>query len=124
MNILLDMNLSPRWVLRLQDCSFEALHWSSIGGAHATDTEVLTLASVHGFVLLTCDLDFGHPLAARGQENPSVVLLRVAENRPEVLSTRLVEVLRQHQKSLLEGAFVELDEAQARVRILPLRGLS
>jgi predicted nuclease of predicted toxin-antitoxin system len=124
MKLLLDMNLSPRWVLRLRANGFEALHWSSIGEAHATDTEVLAWAGVNNFVLVTCDLDFGHLLAVGGQKTPSVLLLRVADNRPEVLWDRLVEVLWQHQKSLLEGAFLVLDEAQARVRILPLRGLT
>lgn len=34
MKLLVDMNLSPRWVKLLADADIEAIHWSSIGGAH------------------------------------------------------------------------------------------
>jgi len=31
MKVLLDMNLSPRWVSLLVDAGMEAVHWSHIG---------------------------------------------------------------------------------------------
>jgi predicted nuclease of predicted toxin-antitoxin system len=39
------MNLSPSWVDRLVRHGFEAVHWSIIGTANATDVEILTWAN-------------------------------------------------------------------------------
>jgi len=39
MKLLVDMNLSPRWVPFLLDAAHEAVHWSTVGKADATDSE-------------------------------------------------------------------------------------
>ncbi len=39
MKFLLDMNLAPRWAEFLQKAGMEALHWSRLGTANATDVE-------------------------------------------------------------------------------------
>jgi len=31
MKLLLDMNLSPRWIQTLEDQGWEAVHWTSVG---------------------------------------------------------------------------------------------
>jgi predicted nuclease of predicted toxin-antitoxin system len=56
--LLVDMNLSPSWVERLARHGSEAVHWSTIGPATAPDSEILTWANQHDFVLITNDLDF------------------------------------------------------------------
>jgi predicted nuclease of predicted toxin-antitoxin system len=35
MKLLIDVNLSPRWVKLLADADIEAVHWSRIGAANA-----------------------------------------------------------------------------------------
>jgi predicted nuclease of predicted toxin-antitoxin system len=35
MKLLIDMNLSPRWVSRLTDAGFEVRHWSTLGRDNA-----------------------------------------------------------------------------------------
>ncbi|MDR1307614.1 MAG: DUF5615 family PIN-like protein [Treponema sp.] len=40
MKILVDMNLSPRWVDFLSGNGIEAVHWSSIGPPDAPDTGI------------------------------------------------------------------------------------
>jgi predicted nuclease of predicted toxin-antitoxin system len=65
--LLVDMNLSPRWVERLVRHGFEAVHWSTIGAATAPDVEILTWANEHHFVVITNDLDFSAILAARSR---------------------------------------------------------
>ena len=52
MKLLVDMNLSPRWVERLAGHGFEAVHWSTIGAATAPDVEILAWANEHGFVVI------------------------------------------------------------------------
>ena len=41
MKLLLDMNLAPRWVGFLQEHGFEAVHWSSVGDAKASDAAIM-----------------------------------------------------------------------------------
>ncbi|MBV8795343.1 MAG: DUF5615 family PIN-like protein, partial [Hyphomicrobiales bacterium] len=37
MKLLVDMNLSPRWVKALIEAEIEASHWSTLGPANASD---------------------------------------------------------------------------------------
>ena len=41
MKLLVDMNLSPRWVPVLIDAGFEAVHWSIVGAFDATDVHIM-----------------------------------------------------------------------------------
>ena len=69
MKLLVDMNLSPRWVKTLNEARIKAAHWSSLGPANASDTEIMTFARTNGYVVLTQDLDFSEILAATGAPN-------------------------------------------------------
>jgi len=42
MKLLVDMNLSPRWVNYLRQFNFAAEHWSNVGAHSAPDHEILT----------------------------------------------------------------------------------
>jgi len=67
MKLLIDMNLSPKWVSVLKEAGFEAAHWSSIGRPDAPDYEILEYARSNGYVVFTHDLDFGPYLLLRKQ---------------------------------------------------------
>jgi predicted nuclease of predicted toxin-antitoxin system len=56
MKLLVDMNLSPRWVKTLLEAGIESSHWSSLGPANASDTEIMAFARTNGYVVLTHDL--------------------------------------------------------------------
>lgn len=73
MKLLVDMNLSPRWVDTLAKANIEAAHWSKVGAANAPDTEIMAYARQHDYIVLTHDLDFSAILAATHGEQPSVV---------------------------------------------------
>ena len=120
MKFLLDMNLSPRWSGVLQAHGYECIHWSSVGDARADDARTLAWASAHEHVLITNDLDFGAILAAAGSAGPSVIFLRCQDIMPSTLERTLVRVVEQHGEALRTGALIALDEARARVRVLPL----
>jgi predicted nuclease of predicted toxin-antitoxin system len=47
-----------RFPCRLQE-GFEAVHWSDVGRASASDTEIMDYADARGFVIVMHDLDFG-----------------------------------------------------------------
>jgi len=58
MKLLVDMNLSPRWVSVLADAGIEAAHWSMLGVNNASDSEIMAYASANDYVVLTHDLNF------------------------------------------------------------------
>ena len=121
MKVLVDMNLSPRWVAALQERGVMSRHWSAVGAPDAPDEDVLSWAAANGFVLLTHDLDFGAILAYSGAATPSVIQIRSDDLRPDVLGGRIASTLLQLAEALEEGALVTVDPARERVRILPLR---
>jgi hypothetical protein len=45
MKLLVDMNLSPRWVHLLTAAGIEAAHWSTLGAANAPDAEIMAFAA-------------------------------------------------------------------------------
>lgn len=121
MKLLVDMNLSPRWVERLARHGFEAVHWSTIGAATAPDSEILTWANEHAFVLITNDLDFSAILAAGAVAGPSVVQLRTQDLLSERAVRIVARALEAHREDIERGALLSIDEAGTRVRVLPLR---
>jgi len=119
-NILIDMNLSPEWVAALKAKGFDATHWASIGDVRAEDSVIMEFARANGFVVFTHDLDFGTLLALTHAAGPSVIQIRAQDIMPSVLADRLVSILKQHQDALVSGALITVDEAKARVRVLPI----
>ena len=124
MKLLIDMNLSPQWVPFLADYAIEAIHWSAIGPANATDQVLMDYARDLGMIVLTHDLDFSAILAATNGRKPSVVQLRLGNLIPENAFAWLVAVLRQTAAELDAGALVTLDRKRPRIRILPLRQIN
>lgn len=70
-------------------------------------------------IVFTHDLDFGVLLALTQAESPGVIQVRTQDLFPEVLGKRLVKVLQEHQAALENSALLIVDEAKARVRVLP-----
>jgi predicted nuclease of predicted toxin-antitoxin system len=62
--LLVDMNLSPHWVDRLNVAGLPAVHWSGVGRMDAADVEIMAYAAKYDYVVLTHDLDFSAILAA------------------------------------------------------------
>ena len=120
MKLLIDMNLSPRWVAALEAAGVEARHWSTVGVSSASDEEVLKWVAMNGFVLLTHDLDFGTILAASAAATPSVIQILSEDLRPEVLAERVASTVKRLAEALAEGVIVTIEPARDRVRILPL----
>jgi predicted nuclease of predicted toxin-antitoxin system len=120
MKILIDMNLSPRWVGFLAAAGFDAIHWSQIGRRDAPDTELMRWAADHGYVVLTSDLDFGAILAATQDRAPSVLQLRSDILTPDILGPAVLAALHQVARELEDGALVSIDPSRMRLRLLPL----
>jgi predicted nuclease of predicted toxin-antitoxin system len=120
MKILLDMNMTPRWVQFLRAAGFEVLHWSQIGRADAPDEEIMAYAASREFVVLTHDLDFSAILAATKGRKPSVIQLRARNIAPEAVGATVLTALRQTASELEAGALLTIDADRTRIRLLPL----
>ena len=121
MKLLVDMNLSPSWIERLARHGFEAVHWSNVGAATASDSEILTWTNEQGFVLITNDLDFSSILAAGGEATPSVLQIRTQDLLSDAVVSTVVHALEAHRDDIERGALLSINEAATRVRMLPLR---
>jgi predicted nuclease of predicted toxin-antitoxin system len=119
--LLVDMNLSPTWVDRLNTAGFPAIHWSGVGRMDAADNEIMAYAAKHGYVVLTHDLDFGAILAATQGTKPSVVQIRSENLSPAAIGAPLIAALQQMTPELAAGALLTVDPGRARLNLLPLR---
>ncbi len=120
LRLVIDMNLSPEWVVELSRNGYESIHWSTIGDPRATDIAIMAWARANNRAVFTHDLDFGTLLALTHANGPSVFQVRGQNVLPEHLGSLVIAALRQHEGSLIAGALVVVDEKKSRVRILPL----
>jgi predicted nuclease of predicted toxin-antitoxin system len=120
MKLLVDMNLSPLWIRFLEQRGFEAVHWSAVGAATATDTEIMEHAIARGYVILTHDLDFGALLAMRGSGRPSVVQIRTQDVLPAAIGELVVNALSAARSQIEAGALITIDALRRRIRLLPI----
>ena len=114
------MNLSPLWVEFLARAGFESVHWSSLGEASASDSEIMDYASANGMVIFTHDLDFAALLASRNAQRPSVIQIRTQDVLPAAIGDVVVRALRASQPHLEAGALVSVDPTRNRIRLLPI----
>ena len=114
MKLLVDMNLSPTWVDRLNKASFRAVHWSVVGRMDAADSEIMAYAAKH-------DLDFSAILAATQGTKPSVVQIRAENLSPAAIGDPLIAALQQMTPDLVAGALLTVDPGRTRLNLLPLR---
>ena len=121
MKILIDMNLSMKWVPVFEQHGWHAVHWQEIGDPHASDSTIMAWARENGYVVFTQDLDFGTLLATTYVQKPSVIQIRIQNALPKNLGTWLVNILQQHEKSLQNGVLLTVDENRTRIRVLPFQ---
>jgi predicted nuclease of predicted toxin-antitoxin system len=122
MKLLVDMNLSPRWVTVLAEEGIHAADWGTVGRSNAPDPEIMLYARTNGFIVLTHDLDFGAILAVTQLQKPSVVQIRGAEVSPSIIGSAVLRALRQMAEELEAGALITVDPRRAKLRLLPLSG--
>ena len=121
MKIVVDMNLSPRWIACLKAAGFEAVHWSDVGAPTAPDEAIMAWAIEAEAVVLTHDLDFSAILAFANNSKPSVVQIRAEDLNPDHIGAQVVAAIAQTQAELIAGAIVSVDPVHARLRLLPLQ---
>lgn len=121
MKFLLDMNLSPRWEVFLADMGYTVKHWSDVGPHDAPDRDTLDFAHMHGWVVITHDLDLGYLLAIGGRTLPSVIQLRTQAMLPGDVGSILHKAIQASSSYIAAGALITVTPATHRVSILPIR---
>ena len=121
MKLLVDMNLSPKWVRLFHDSGWQALHWSSAGVPNARDSEIMAFAAANNYVVVTHDLDFSAILAVTHGKKPSVIQIRCEDVSPEFIGKQTVAALRHMQAELEAGALLTIEVDRTRLRVLPIQ---
>ncbi|MDP2054676.1 MAG: DUF5615 family PIN-like protein [Acidobacteriota bacterium] len=120
MRLLADAGISPRTVEFLTSLGHEALHVRGLGMHRATDDAIVARAEADGSVLITFDLDFGDILALDVRDRPSVIILRLTNQRPERVNLQIASVIAERQLELEAGALIVIEDARYRLRTLPI----
>ncbi|MCL2763657.1 MAG: DUF5615 family PIN-like protein [Treponema sp.] len=120
MKILVDMNLSPKWVKLLTDNNIESVHWSSIGSPNDPDINIITYAAENNFVIFNKDLDFGTFLAINHNKKPSVVQMKEGTLNHRKINNIVISAINMFSDKIEAGAIVTIDQNKTRVTLLPL----
>ncbi len=111
--------MSTVQALRSQD--HDATHLREQGLERLSDPDILEKARRERRVVLTFDLDFGDLLATGLDTFPSVIIFRLSNETPTVVTRRLRDVLSHLARELEEGVIVIVEDTRHRVRHLPLK---
>ena len=120
MKIVVDMNLSPKWVAYLNAHGHDAVHWSKVGAVDVSDRDIVDWARENECAVFTSDLDFSTILASLHLSKPSVIQLRSEVTLPERIGALTVAALNQAEQELLHGAILSIDAGQTRLRVRSL----
>lgn len=120
MRFLADAGISPRTVELLSQHGHDVVHVRTLGMDRATDRAIVERARAEARVVLTFDLDFGDILALGVRDKPSVIILRLADERSEIVNARLATLLKERSQELEAGALILVEDTRYRVRRLPI----
>jgi len=121
LRFLADMNISPLSVKRLRERGWDIFRVSEFMEPSAKDAAILEFARQENRVIITQDLDFSKLLALRGFDKPSLINIRLGNPTPEIVATKVQEVMEALSIELASGIVVTIDENSIRVRSLPIR---
>ncbi len=121
MKFLVDMPLSPKTVKFLKNMGHEAVRVNELGMAKSKDREIFDHAEKNDMIILSADLDFGTILANTHSRKPSVIIFRLRDPSPEHVNSLLSSNLPGIEEELIKGAIVIIEDAEIRIRELPIR---
>lgn len=120
MRFLADMGISMSTVEALRRERHEVVHLREEGLQRLPDPAILAKAREEARTVLTFDLDFSDLLAIGGQSYPSVIIFRVRNQTPAVVTEGVRQVLADQRQTLAEGAIIIVEDARYRIRRLPI----
>jgi predicted nuclease of predicted toxin-antitoxin system len=120
MKFLADMGVSMSTLSVLRQHGHEATHLREQGLMRMADPDIVAKARREERVILTFDLDFGEIMALSGDAIPSIILFRMRNQTPKVVTPRLLWVIQECEEPLLAGSFVTVEDYGYRLRHLPI----
>lgn len=120
MRLLADMGVSMGTVGLPREGGHDAVHLHEQGLQRLPDAEILKKAVAEERVIVTFDLDFGDLMALGIERAPSVMILRLHDDTPDLVARRLLEILDRRQAELENGALIVIEDARYRMRRLPI----
>src|SRR5881628_1728013 len=100
------MGLSMRTVRALREAGEDIVHLREEGLHRLPDSQILEKAGRESRVIVTFDLDFGELLALGSHVLPSVVIFRMRNQTPAVVTSHLLRVISECGAALETGAIV------------------
>ncbi|WP_276624423.1 DUF5615 family PIN-like protein [Syntrophomonas wolfei] len=120
MRFLADMGISQHTISWLHRQGFDAVHLRDENLQRLSDNKVLAKAAMENRVLLTMDLDFGYLVAISKQILPGVIIFRLSDERSEMATSRLSEVLVKCAYDIQPGVIISVSDRTIRIRRLPI----
>jgi predicted nuclease of predicted toxin-antitoxin system len=120
MKFLADVGVSLSTLQWLRSAGHGAAHLLEQGLERMADPDILAKAREEGRIALTFDLDFVELMAAGRHTCPSVVTLRLRNQRPENVNRALERLLAEQGERLTQQVIVTVEEAGYRIRKLPI----
>lgn len=120
LKFIADIHISPITVEALQNKGYDICRITDKLPATAPDEEIIRLAHQEKAVIITQDLDFSAIVAQSGLNGPSVISLRVANVKPDIITQILTTMLPIIEAYLIEGAIISIDEKEYRIKKLPV----
>ena len=121
MRFLCDMGVSASTASALREIGHDVVHLREVGLHNIPDEDVLRKARQEERIILTFDL--GDILSAGLHASPSVILFRLHDQTPPVVTRRLLTLLSERGRDLEEGALIVVEDVRYRVRHLPILDL-
>ncbi|MDO9287769.1 MAG: DUF5615 family PIN-like protein [Thermodesulfovibrionales bacterium] len=121
LKFIADIHISPITIEELKKRGHNIIRITEKLPPTSTDNEIIQLAYQEQAVIITQDLDFSAIIAQSGLNSPSVISLRVANAKPDMITRLLTTVLPRIEVELTEGAIVSIDEKEYRIRKLPVK---
>ena len=104
----------------LKSAGFDICRVSDFVPAHTDDSTIIELARAQDMTIITQDLDFSALIASSANTRPSLVSVRLRDNRPERIVEILAKILPTVETDLISGAIASVEDAYIRVRFLPI----
>lgn len=121
MRFLAEMGISQTTVKWLRSEVHDAIHLRDEKLQTLEDSLIIIKARSEERIILTFDLDFAALMAVSNEKFPSIVILRLKNQKYSNQISKIKSVLDESSLSLMNGAIISVDESSFRVKHLPIR---